>query len=89
MDRTVTRYDDEYRYTHETDQFGCRTFTIYETAEDARSHANALNAKEQDLLAKERERLLGRNIELRRVFKPIVMGMVIGIVVGITLGLLF
>lgn len=88
MDRTVTSYDDEYRYTHETDQFGCRTFSVYETAEDAQRHADALNEKEQELLTKERERLLERNRSLSSAFKPVVLGIFIGTLFGIALGLL-
>ncbi len=88
MDRTVTSYDDEYRYTHETDQFGCRTFTVYGTAKEAQCHADALNEKEQELLAKERETLLERNKSLSSVIKPVVVGVFIGTLFGIALGLL-
>lgn len=89
MNRTSKSYDDEYRYTHDTDQFGCRTFTVYETAEDAQAHATKLNAKEQALLAEEREIRAQRRAALRRVFKPIVLGIFFGTIFGIVLGLLF
>lgn len=97
MDRKSTWYDDEYRYTRETDQFGCRTVTIYESAEDAQAHADRLNAKEQEELREaEKERLernRARSNALKKVFRPVLVGIVIGsvagTVVGIALGLLF
>lgn len=97
MNRKSTWYDGEYRYTRETDQFGCRTVTVYESAEDAQAHANALNAKEQkELREAEKERLernRARSNVLKKVFRPVLVGMLIGsvagTVVGIALGLLF
>ena len=97
MDRKSTWYDDEYRYTRETDQFGCRTITIYEFAEDAQAHADRLNAKEQEELREAEKERLERNRALsnalKKVFRPVLVGIVIGsvagTVVGIALGFLF
>lgn len=93
MDRKSTWYDDEYRYTRETDQFGCRTVTVYESAEDAQAHADRLNAKEQEELREAEKERLERNRELsktlKKLFRPTLVGVVIGTVVGIALGLLF
>lgn len=97
MDRTATRYDGEYRITHDTDQFGCRTFTVYGTAKEAQAHADRLNAKEQEELREAEKERLERNRALsnalKKVFRPVLVGIVIGsvagTVVGIALGLLF
>lgn len=93
MDRKSTWYGSEYRYTRDTDQFGCRTVTVYGSAEDAQAQADRLNAKEQEELREaEKERLernRARSNALKKVFRPVLVGIVIGTVVGIALGLLF